>query len=459
MPEEFGVVAFALALVAYLDVIGIALSSALVQRADAKDARIASTAFWLGLAAAVVLVALAWLLAPLAARWGPEGDLVWLIRVLSLQLIFTALSATPAGLLTHGLDFRRLFAPEFASGLVKGVVSVALALGGAGVWSLVAGQLAGAAVGTVVIWAVASWRPRLVIVRGVVPPIVRFGAGIVAVAVLGQGIQNVDYLIVGARLGAEALGLYMLAFKLPELTVFALSDVAWRVLFPYYARLRDDAPTEGAGRLAAGYVESVRLGALVTFPLGATMAALAVPLVLLLYGDAWRESALPMALIALWAPLTGIAGMPGTVFKAVGRPGLLTQTSAVYFAVLFPALLVGSAWGIAAVAAVHVVVRAASVGFYSVVVSRVIDVGRWETVAAILPGLVAGIVVALPALAAAVLIEPPLLALAVGGAGAAGAYVLAVRLFFPRDLERLLAPLRALAGGRAAARRVAVRAG
>ena len=69
----------------------------------------------------------------------------------------------------------------------------------------------------------------------------RFGLGIVAVGMLGQGARNFDYLIVGAKLGAVALGIYYLAFRLPELVILSGFRVANDVLFPFYARLKEGA--------------------------------------------------------------------------------------------------------------------------------------------------------------------------------------------------------------------------
>ena len=47
----------------------------------------------------------------------------------------------------------------------------------------------------------------------------RFGLGIVAVGLLGQGAGTFDYVVVGAKLGAAALGVYYLAFRLPQLVI------------------------------------------------------------------------------------------------------------------------------------------------------------------------------------------------------------------------------------------------
>ena len=165
----------------------------------------------------------------------------------------------------------------------------------------------------------------------------RFGLGIVAVGLLGQGANNFDYLIVGAKLGAVALGVYYLAFRLPELVILSGFQVANDVLFPFYARLKEGA-VEGDEELRRGYLETVRLGSMVAFPAAFAMASLALPLVLTLYGEKWRAAAEPLAFVAIWAGLASLASMPGAVFKALGRSWLLAATGIMQIAILFPAI-------------------------------------------------------------------------------------------------------------------------
>ena len=78
-----------------------------------------------------------------SAEVGPGDAVVPLFRVLALQFLFSALGKAHEYRLRRSLQFRKLFWPEFVGGLAKGVVSVALAVAGAGAWSLVIGQLVG----------------------------------------------------------------------------------------------------------------------------------------------------------------------------------------------------------------------------------------------------------------------------------------------------------------------------
>jgi lipopolysaccharide exporter len=445
VPDEFGLVAFALAVIHYLEYLtDLGLGAALIYRSDAEDPRVSSTAFWIGICGGLVLFAVSWFIAPLLGEIGPDERVVPLFRVLALYFLFTALGKAHEYRLRRSLEFRKLFWPQFLGGLTKGVVSIVLAVEGSGAWSLIIGQLAGALCQSAALWSVHRWRPTFTISRRHVRPMLRFGLGIVAVGVLGQGARNFDYLVVGAKLGAVALGIYYLAFRLPELVILSGFQVANEVLFPFYARLREGA-AEGAEELRRGYLETVRLGSMVAFPAAFAMAALAVPLVLTLYGEEWRSAAAPLALIAIWAGVASLASMPGAVLKALGRSWLLLATGIMQIAILFPALWVAADFSITAVAAAQVVAQTLCLALLGVVIGRILGIPWHATFTAGAPAL------ALSALMAAALYPlgtalPPALAVAVGIPFGALVYFALLRRVMPDGLRRLLRPLRESAG-------------
>ena len=72
-PSEFGLVAFALAVMHYLEYLtDLGLGAALVYRSDAEDPRVSSTAFWIGIGGGVVLFALSWFARPAAGEHRPR---------------------------------------------------------------------------------------------------------------------------------------------------------------------------------------------------------------------------------------------------------------------------------------------------------------------------------------------------------------------------------------------------
>ena len=113
----------------------------------------------------------------------------------------------------------------------------------------------------------------------------RFGTGSTFLSLSGAlGVRTPD-LIIGRMLGMHVVGLYSrgwsLAASLHMLVVGSISSV----FYPAFARLRDEGRPLGPQyeRVVAGY------GAIV-WPAMAMLAALATPVVLLLYGPLWGEA-------------------------------------------------------------------------------------------------------------------------------------------------------------------------
>jgi lipopolysaccharide exporter len=453
VPSEFGIVAFVLAVISYVEnVADLGLGSALVQRPDADEPATIATAFWAGLLVALALTAACFFAAPLVAQLGPSGGVTAMFRVLSLQFVIAAL-ANPQELLLHRhLQFRRVAVPVWAGAFVKAAISVVLAVAGFGAWSLVWGQLAGTAATTVVLWFMSPWRPQVMVIGSRLREMLKYGSGVAVVGVIGEAVVDADYIIVGARLGAEALGLYLLAFRIPELVIASGFRVANTVFFPFYSRLRERGDSVGDDELRHGYVRTLRLGALVALPAGLTMAALAKPIVLTLYGEEWRASVAPLAFIAIWASMSALTSLPGALFKAVGRSWLLTANSVLELVLILPTLWFAAGHGITTVAVAHAGVKIVFFCILTLVVRRVLGVPLTTSYASLLPGLLVGAITGLAAFGAShVFGAIPLLALGCGGVVAAAIYTIALRLVAPGAFDAFTA------SGKQAVRRVASR--
>lgn len=442
-PDEFGTVAFALAVMNFLDAAtDLGLGAALVYRADSGQARVSSTAFWLGIGGSCLLAAALFAAAPSVASFGPRDDAVAILRVLSLQFPLSALGKVHEYLLRGRLEFKNLVRP-FAFGVTtKGAVAVGFAVLGGGVWSLVAGQVAGTAVRSLTLWRAHPWRPRPVFSASTARSLLRFGSGIVAVGVLGQAAKNFDYFVVGAKLGATALGFYFLAFRLPELLVLGMFQLGNEVLFPFYARLKDGS--QGSDALRAGYLRTARLAAAIALPVSFTMAALATPLVHVLYGPGWTPAASPLALVAVWASLASLASLPGTVFKATGRSWLLTATGLAQLGVLLPAVWFAGPHGITAVAAVQVAEKTVSLAFLGAVLGRMLRLRWYAAFTAAAPFALCSATAALGVYGIASLLGP-LPALGAGIPLGIAGYAVLIRWFVPDVYDALTTPLARLA--------------
>src|SRR5262249_38759412 len=154
---DFGVVAMAnllLAVVGPLHDSG--LSTAFVARRTTVRAA-AATLAWATPASGVAVAAVAVVAAPLAARVVAEPAVGPVLRVLGLTFVLRGIAAAPLAILAKELRFGpRAFVATVGS-VAEGTCGIALAVGGAGVWALVGGQLAGALTTAVVAWMLVPW--------------------------------------------------------------------------------------------------------------------------------------------------------------------------------------------------------------------------------------------------------------------------------------------------------------
>ncbi len=346
-PKDFGLFALALLIMNLFDwVKDLGVGGALVQSPRSWN-RIAPTGLTLSVGFGVLAGGILAGTAGVVAGALNHPELAPLIRVLAVGLTISSLSAIPLARLTRSLDFRRRIVPDFLGATVKAAVAIGLAATGLGVWSLVYGQISAVIVITLLYWRVARTSFRFELNTREARQLISFGLPVTAVALLAYAIYNVDYLAIGLRLGDDQLGLYTLAYRLPELAVLNLCVVVSEVLFSSLSRLQHSRAT-----LAEHYLRVVTAVMALTAPLGVALAVAAPATVETLYGPAYSGAAGALAVLALYTVLYSASFHTGDIYKAIGRPWLLTATSAGKLVVM-----VGPIWW----AAHHSILRVAVV--------------------------------------------------------------------------------------------------
>jgi len=439
VPEDFGLLAFALVWIAYLETVGDLGAGAALIYWPGRRAAAARVSFAVNLATGAAWCGLTQLAAPAVAEFfhRPDGEAV--LRVLALAFPLKALGNTHDALCQRGMRFRARMVPELALAATKAGAALALAAAGFGVWSLVWGQLLGLAAWTVALWRVVPWRPwhRVAGGGGLLRPLLAYGRRVVAVNVLAAIVHHADLVVVGRMAGSAALGFYQVAYKVPEATVTVAIWVVGRVLFPAFSRLA------AAGRgLADALPAALRYLALVTLPAAAGLFVLAEPLVTTLFGARWAPSAPLLQALAVYAALRSVGSPAGDVLKALGRPGLLAALGAAKATLLVPVLVLAGGRGALAVAAALAAVTALTAAVNLGVAAHLTPVPARRLAAALAPGAAAALAV-IPALLAARHLADGAGALALGAALGGGAWLLALRAFAPEALGRARAALSA----------------
>lgn len=332
LQEDFGIVGYALVIMGYLDIInGLGIGPALIYYP--ADEERTNMAFWLGLSVGITLFALAWFLAPLAGRYFNDVRAVPVTRVLALSFPLSALSLVHEFLLRKNLAFKRKVVPDFVRAMSKGVVAIVLALLGFGVWSLVIGQLMGVFFSVIAYWRVMPWYPTWRLNFSHVRSLLTYGLNIVSVRALSIVSLNTDFLLVGRYLGAAPLGTYTLAFRIPEMIIGQFADIIGQVLFPAYSKIDYDPDV-----YRKGVFMTIRYVSMVTVPIGLGLALVARPFVLTLFTEKWENAIPVLVAISLSMALDSLTYNFGDVYKALGRPSILTKLIMIRVVILLPAL-------------------------------------------------------------------------------------------------------------------------
>jgi lipopolysaccharide exporter len=416
-PRDFGVVALAIVATTFLEAAkDIGLGQALILAKPEEEEDRAQTVFAWSLLLGVALAVLTAALSPLISSFFHQPELRWLLSALGLNFILNALSGTHLSLARKHLNYRVRTASELAEVIVRGAVGIALALGGAGAWSLVLGTLAGSAAGATVLWRLVSFRPRLRLARTHLREMLSFGAGLTVSDLTGIVFYNTDYVFIGRVLGASSLGLYTIGFRIPELAILNVGQVAADVLFPAYSAL-------DRSRLRDGYLTGVRYIAMLTVPLGVGLATLARPLILAVFGHKWTGSIPVARAIAGYTLFASLSISPGTVLKVSRNVRLLLVFSVPVTCVLVALLAIFTSHGILTVALITTGLQATIAPAQTIAVSRLLDLPLWDAVRELIPPTLAAVAMGLVLLGMLQLIHDPVTALVVGVPLGAAVYV------------------------------------
>ena len=129
-------------------------------------------------------------------------DLAPALRIACTVILVTCLGMVPRSLLERRLAYGKVAGIEvFGQGLGD-ISSVIFAFAGLGLWSLVAGFVAGETIKTIGFWVATRWRPNLRNVRIRNLTVWQFGSFVTADRILTYFSLNMDRMIIGRVLGA-----------------------------------------------------------------------------------------------------------------------------------------------------------------------------------------------------------------------------------------------------------------
>jgi lipopolysaccharide exporter len=380
-PEDFGLVALALLVLFLLTIYDAGLGQGLVIR-QPLDERDKGTTLTIMLAVSVATAAAIAALSPLIADLMGEPRMADILPVLTLILVVSAHMWFYESVMQRELEFRRRFLARSAQNVVYAPIALTLALLGAGVWSLVVGQVAGTFASAAAFTLLAPYRVKLVFDLKRARAAVASGIGFVVQFGVDFLRQSTDYLVIGRILGATQLGFYYLAFRVSEIPYLGIADPVAKVTFPGFARMRARGED-----VSGSFLSVLRLMALVTCPVGVILSATADPFVHVVLTDKWEPMIAPLAVLGIWASLRPLHVTIAWLLNSFEFAHLLASISTIAVISLVPALVLAAELeGITAVAWVilaDVVIELAVLAFFAQRRTGVSVARQWAAIRAV----------------------------------------------------------------------------
>ena len=349
IPADFGVMAASATIVlAFMTISELGLESALISKAEV-DCEDLAVAWTIAIARGFAMAACLWAAADVIGQAMQMPQLASVLRVHVWALVLQGLRSPAMAILLKNLDLRRRVSMDLVRRMIEAGTTITLALWFRNVWALMAGQLVGVCVGSLLSYWVAPFRPSLSLSTQRLIKFLRFGAYVNLTSLLVFAVTSGGEFVVGRVLGPEALGLYTLALALPVMIGIRAPILITQVSMPVYSKLQlDKSGTVRAFGMHFGLL------VLVLSPLAFIMAVAAPEIVRILGGEKWMGAAEPLRVLSIFALCSGIAEAMGSLQYGLGRPELPLRVWIGQFVIYAGAIvpltnrygLIGAAWAL-----------------------------------------------------------------------------------------------------------------
>lgn len=346
MPADFGLVAMAMAVFAFVEIAGSFGFDLALIRNQKRDRAQYDSAWTLQVGYAIVAAA------ALAALAIPTADFFADPRLTGVMLVLAAV-ALAQGFENIGIvDFRKNFqyGRDFQLMLLKKLISfcvtMVLAYQFRSYWALLGGMVASRVMGVVLSYTMHPYRPRFDVSQ--IRSLMGFSQWIVLTRVIEYfGNRGPDF-VLGRLLDAGSLGLFRVAREVATLPTTELLFPVMRAVFPGYAAVAHDRQA-----LARSFLQVQGAIVMLTLPAGAAILMLADPIVRLLLGPNWLAAIPLIQIFGLYGAISVFQATNASVFNVLGVPKYGAMLKAVEALLVLPLMawtlthglgLQGAAW-------------------------------------------------------------------------------------------------------------------
>lgn len=371
-PDDYGLIGLTGVFTAVCQsIIGGGMGTALIRKKDATEDDY-NTAFVLNLGMSLLLYVVIFLFAPLIADFFGRQELISLTRVSSLSLIIGALALVQTTRLTKRIDFKTQTQITLKASIASGVVGIILAIGGLGVWALVAQAILNQIVRTISLWIANHWTPELRFSMKSFRELFGFGWKLVVSSLLDSIWGELHQVVVGKFYSSASLGQYTRAQGFAQLFSVNLTGVVRRVSFPVLSNIQDNPEN-----MVAVYRRIIKMTMFLSATCMFFLGAISEPLLHCLIGAKWHMAAIFLPFICISGSMYPLHALNLNMLQVLGRSDLFLGLEIIKKIIAIVPLIVGATVGIIPMLLVNIVTGVISFFLNSYYSGKLLNYSSW----------------------------------------------------------------------------------
>lgn len=346
LPEEFGTIALLTVLMTILDVfVTYGFGNSLVVNKDSDDLDF-STCFYFGIILSFLLYGIVYFTSPYISQFFYGHDeLDILVKVMALRMPIAAVNTVQYAYVQKKMQFRIFFYATLVGTILSGIIGIAMAYKGFGVWALTGQYLSNSFFSTITLWIASKWRPKWMFSFKRLKAIYDYGWKILVVGLIDTIFGQIRSLIIAKQYSRSDLAYYNRGISFPGFGMKLIEPTISTVLFPALSNCNDDQKM-----MKAITQRIIKTSTFIICGIMFLLIAMAKPLIAVLLTEKWLPCVIYLQIGCLAYMLRPLQVINACVVRASGDSSLLLKLDILKKSIGLVLLLIAMPFGVVAIA-------------------------------------------------------------------------------------------------------------
>lgn len=347
-PTEYGIVGLTTIFISLSNTfVDAGFANGLIRKIDRTEKDLA-TAFYFNVVVGVVAYAMLWFCSPLIANFFNEPLLIPLVKIIGLSVFLNSLCIVQNAILTSQLNIRLQTIIGFCGQLPAGLIAIALAYNGWGVYALALQTVLAAFIKTVLLWIFAKWRPTEKFSKESFRYLFNFGSKLLGANLIGTIFNEIYSVLIGKFFTKTELGLFSKANGLSCNVNSVSSGIIQKVALPVLAKYQNNISD-----LREHFREVMRLLSMIIAPLTAILCFTGKDIIVFLWTEKWLAAVIFFQVLVAGTMWNPIGQLSLSLLQVVNRTGLILKLEFPKKSIYIVIIAIGFQYGVFGIAVAH----------------------------------------------------------------------------------------------------------